>query len=135
MTENFPPGTRVELTGFSYKGEKGTVIDINKPPVLPKNPFYPAHTYILLDRWVILSKGKNWFAYPFFAIQGGMGAKDIKKVKPPFTDGTPSKFEEEKEDFLSAEKNYVSNNNCPECNIPGEYINGACKCPNCWKVW
>jgi len=26
-------------------------------------------------------------------------------------------------------------NNCPECNIAGEYINGAHKCPLCWKVW
>jgi len=26
-------------------------------------------------------------------------------------------------------------NNCPVCKIPGEYINGAYKCPNCWKVW
>ena len=26
-------------------------------------------------------------------------------------------------------------NNCPECNTAGEYINGAFKCPLCWKVW
>ena len=26
-------------------------------------------------------------------------------------------------------------NSCSECNIQGEYINGAFKCPKCWKVW
>lgn len=26
-------------------------------------------------------------------------------------------------------------NSCIECNIEGEYINGAFKCPKCWKIW
>lgn len=38
----------------------------------------------------------------------------------------PLSYENKTDNFL---------NNCPECNILGEYINGAYKCPNCWKVW
>jgi len=27
------------------------------------------------------------------------------------------------------------NTTCPECLTKGEYINGAYKCPKCWKTW
>jgi len=36
---------------------------------------------------------------------------------------------------LNNQKKVNFSNNCPECNISGEYINGAFKCPLCWKVW
>lgn len=41
-----------------------------------------------------------------------------------------------KEDVELINRNtIILKNNCPECNVAGEYINGAYKCPNCWKVW
>jgi len=36
---------------------------------------------------------------------------------------------------IECENKVNLSNNCPECNTAGEYINGAFKCPLCWKVW
>lgn len=128
MAENFPPGTRIKLSGPIYRDEEGIVIDIDNPPCLPKQPFIKqGYTYVLLDNWTTISRKKAWRFSPFLSIPEDY--KHIKKMNTTFINNFP-KFEEEKEDFLSAEKNHTSNN-CPECNIPGEYVNGACKCPNC----
>lgn len=41
--------------------------------------------------------------------------------------------------FKILNKNVINNDinlyYCSECNIIGEFINGAVKCPKCWKVW
>ena len=34
-----------------------------------------------------------------------------------------------------SQTNSIENNSCPECRIPGEFIELMWKCPRCWKRW
>jgi len=54
-------------------------------------------------------------------VEGYKGIKNLKILKKHSKDEVKSEVR--------------ITNNCPICKIPGEYINGAYKCPNCWKVW
>jgi hypothetical protein len=116
-SKKFPPGTRVKLRLATFKGLAGTVVDVDDsnldPP--PKNPFSKSWLYVLLDD---LSMFSHVHCYPYAS------CSEI--------DITP--LEEEKGDSVTVQKS-EHDNVCSSCGNVGEWIAGALKCPNCWKVW
>lgn len=126
---DFSTGTRVRST---VTGATGTVVDPGNLPVPAKNQERLAYWKKVPSRIVFLldsPKDYNTGSPPYY-----VGKRRFTKILPESSD--QNRFEEEKEDFLAAEKNYVPANYCSSCHTnTGEFINGAYKCSICWKVW
>jgi hypothetical protein len=115
--DEYKSGTRVKIHFCGIK--LGTVIDHKDPNIEPK-PSFPftkiddRHVYVLPDD---TSGLENCTYYPYLVMEIGgvllerVGAGNVCTSSP------------------------ASKDICPDCRIAGEWIAGALKCPNCWKVW